>query len=187
MKKLLLIAAAAATFAAAPAHAAGFEVAPGTRSVVLQEGDPTIVVYEGSAADGAPNATNNAGRGLVRIYEKLGSEPFAAVAAQEVFEIDYKNGRGSFGAATGKRQMEIVSHEIESIVAARHYGWDLAEYEEGEAASMLGYSHLRGMSQEEIVAAMRSARPAAERWIARNEALIRRLVAFRFPAAGERR
>jgi hypothetical protein len=181
MKKLLPLLAALAALAAAPAHAAGFEVAPGTRSVVFQEGDPTILVYEGSAADGAPNATNNAGRGLVRIYEKLGSEPFAAVAAQEVFEIDFKRGRGPIGAQSGKRRMEILSHAVESLVAARFYGWNLDEYEQGEAASMLGYSHLRGLSQEQIVAAMRSARPAAEQWVRRNDALIRRLVAFRFP------
>jgi hypothetical protein len=182
----LLLLAAAAAFAAAPAYAAGFEVAPGTRSVVFQEGDPTIVVYEGSAADGAPNATNNAARGLVRIYEKLGSEPFAAVAAQEVFEIDFKRGAGPVGAQSGKRRMEIISHEVESLVAARFYGWSLEEYEAGEAASMLGYSHLRGMSQEQILAAMRSARPAAEHWIRRNEGLIRRLVAFRFPRGAAR-
>lgn len=175
MRTMILSAALAfATVAAAPASAQQFGDA--ARSHRFQAGPHSILVYEGAAPPGAPTARNSLTRG-VRIYEVPYKQPFAAVAAQELFEIDFKRSGGMFA----KREMELISHEVESLVAARHFGFDLAEYEEVEAVSMTRYPHLRGMSAEEIVRGMRARRPQAELWIARNSDVVRDLVNFRFP------
>lgn len=143
----------------------------------FRAGPHSILVYEGAAPPGAPTARNSLTKG-VRIYEIPYKQPFAAVAAQEIFEVDYKSAR-PFGA--DKREMELISHEVESLVAARHFGFDLAEYERVEAESMTRYPQLRGMSGEEILRRMRAYRPQAERWIAQNGQVVRDLVNFRFP------
>ena len=77
--------------------------------------------------------------------------------------------------------MEIISHEIESLVASRYGGFSLAAFEAKEAQSLSGYAALRGMPPGEILARMRAARPIAEQWLAANRPIIRTLLAYRFP------
>ena len=178
MRRMIALAALAGFATAAQAD---ITVRPGTRTDVLQARGSRIVVYEGAPPEGTSNAANNARLG-VKIYEKPPCDPFAAVAAQEIFEVDFKRAAGPAAVAARRREMELTSHAVESLVASRYYGRDLAAYERREATGMVRYPHLRGLSQAQIVAGMRAARPRADSWVRANDALIRRLVAYRFPA-----
>lgn len=140
----------------------------------LRVGPHVLTVIEGSSPD-AYNARNSRTRGI-RIYEKPHSSTFAAVAAQEIFESEYKR-RGGFD----KRQMEFIGHSIEALVASRYGGFDFARFEAKEAYTLTFYSQFRGMSQAELHAALRAHRPIAERWLSDNSALVRQLVSYRFP------
>ncbi|HEY0043597.1 MAG TPA: hypothetical protein VGB62_03515 [Allosphingosinicella sp.] len=176
----LWIAGVTLTLGLPAAALADITVRPGTRSHVLQASGPRIVVYEGAPPQGTSNGANDTRLG-VRIYERPFGDPFAAVAAQELYEITFKRAAGPAAAQRRRREMELTSHAVESLVAARFYGRDLAAYERVEATGMVRYPHLRGLSQDEIVAGMRGKRAQAERWVRDNDALIRRLVAYRFP------
>jgi hypothetical protein len=77
--------------------------------------------------------------------------------------------------------MEIVSHEIESLVASRYGGFDLATFEAKEAQTLTHYERFRGLPAGAILARMRAARPFAENWLAQNRDVVRALVNYRFP------
>lgn len=181
MNKFLALALAAATALPSPlASAALAQPAfyPTGRVDQLRAGRFLITVFEGAPPD-ASNARNSLSRGI-RVFEKPHRSTFAAVAAQEIFEYDVK-ARGGMYAPLNKAQMEIVSHEIESLVASRYGGFNLAAFEHKEAQMLANYSQLRGMPVGEIVARMRAARPIAERWLAQNRDVVRALVNYRFP------
>lgn len=141
----------------------------------LRAGRFLVTVFEGAPAD-EWNARNSLSRGI-RVFERPRRSTFAAVAAQEIFEFDMK----IRGGLLDKAQMEIVSHEIESLVASRYGGFNLAAFEHKEAEMLAHYPRLRVMPVGEIVARMRAARPIAERWLAQNRDVVRTLVAYRFP------
>lgn len=169
----LALAAALPATLAVPANAQpGRYASP--RIDVLRVGPHVLTVIEGSSPD-AYNARNSPSRGI-RIYERPHSSTFAAVAAQEIFETEFK-ARGGFD----KRQMELISHQIESLVASRYGGHNLARFEEKEAYTLTFYRQFRGMSPAQLLVAMRSTRPIAERWLADNRHIVRALVAYRFP------
>jgi hypothetical protein len=138
----------------------------------IRAGRYVVTIYPGSPP-GLSNGSNSFSRGI-RVYAQPRNSTFAAVAAQEIFELDFK-ARGGFD----KRQMELISHQIESLVASRHGGFDLAAFELKEARNMTHYSHMRGMSQGEILAAMRAVRPIAERWLAENRHVLQALLSYR--------
>ncbi|HEU5286071.1 MAG TPA: hypothetical protein VFU20_06125 [Sphingomicrobium sp.] len=144
----------------------------------MRAGPFWVTVFEGTPPNSS-NARNSLSRGI-RVFEKPHRSTFAAVAAQEIFEFDFK-ARGGMAAQLNKAQMEIISHEIESLVASRYGGYDLAAFEAKEAETLTRYARLRGMPAGEILARMRAARPIAERWLAQNRDVIRALVAYRFP------
>ena len=171
----------AALLGLASAAQADITVRPGTRTHVLQGSGPRIVVYQGAPPEGTSNAANNSHLG-VKIYEKPQGDPFAAVAAQEIFEVEFKRAIGPAAVRARRREMELTSHAVESLVASRFYGHDLDAYERREATGMVRYPHLSALSQDQIVAGMQASRAKAERWVRNNDALIRRLVAYRFPA-----
>ena len=141
----------------------------------LRAGRFLITVFEGAPAD-EWNARNSLSRGI-RVFERPRRSTFAAVAAQEVFEFDMK----ARGGALNKVDMEIVSHEIESLVASRYGGFNLAAFEQKEAEMLANYPRLRGLPAVVIVARMRAARPFAESWLAQNRDVVRALVSYRFP------
>lgn len=174
---LAIAAAGAAALPLLPPIAAEAQAEAPRRVDRLRVGPHVLTVYEGRPPT-ASNARNSLSRGI-RIYEQPHSSTFAAVAAQEIFETEYKM-RG-LAARLNKRDMELISHEIEALVASRYGGMDFAAFEAKEAYTLTLYSAFRGMSQAEILERMRAARPIAESWIARNEPLIRTLVAYRFP------
>ena len=143
----------------------------------LRVGGHVITVFKGS-----PPTTVNARNGSVGIlvYERPNNSTFAAVAAQELFEYEFKT-RGGFAAIGRRAEMEIISHEIESLVASRHGGFALAAFEQKEARTLANYRQLRGMPVGEILVRMRASRPIAEQWLAQNRDVVRRLAAYRFP------
>lgn len=141
----------------------------------LRAGRFLVTVFEGAPAD-EWNARNSLSRGI-RVFERPRRSTFAAVAAQEIFEFDMK----ARGGLINKIDMEIISHEIESLVASRYGGFNLAAFEQKEAEMLTHYARFRGMSVGETVARMRAARPFAERWLAENRDVIRTLVSYRFP------
>lgn len=151
---------------------------PTARVDQLRAGRFLVTVFEGAPPDSS-NARNSLSRGI-RVFERPRRSTFAAVAAQEVFEYDFK-ARGGMYARGNKAQMEIISHEIESLVASRYGGFNLAAFEHKEAEMLALYPQLRGMPVAEIVARMRAARPIAEGWLARNRDVVRALVNYRFP------
>ena len=164
----------------AAALAAGYAPPPGVRSHLFQASAPRILILEGSPPAGVSNGNNHGALG-VRVYERPHHQPFAAVAAQEIFEWQYEQELGPRAALRKKRPMELASHAVESLVAHRFYGFELDFYERWEAASMTRYPHLKGMSEAEIAAAMRAARPQAQTWVEANRGLIEKLVAYQFP------
>ena len=141
----------------------------------LRAGRFLVTVFEGAPAD-EWNARNSLSRGI-RVFERPRRSTFAAVAAQEIFEFDMK----ARGGLINKVDMEIVSHEIESLVASRYGGFNLAAFEQKEAQSLIHYARFRGMPAGEILARMRAARPFAESWLAQNRDVVRALVSYRFP------
>ncbi|MGI8611455.1 MAG: hypothetical protein ACR2KH_04170 [Sphingomicrobium sp.] len=146
----------------------------------LRAGRFLVTVFEGAPAD-EWNARNSLSRGI-RVFERPRRSTFAAVAAQEIFEFDMK----ARGGPINKIDMEIVSHEIESLVASRYGGFNLAAFEQKEAEMLTHYARFRGMSVGETVARMRAARPFAERWLAQNRDVIRTLVSYSFPRYRQR-
>jgi hypothetical protein len=144
----------------------------------LRAGPYMLTVYAGSPPT-ASNARNSLSRGI-RLYEKPHSSTFAAVAAQEIFEMDFKR-NGGLAARLNKRDMELISHEIEALVASRYGGFDFAQFEAKEAYTLTLYRQFRGMPRDEILARMRAMRPIAERWLADNNHIIQTLVRYRFP------
>lgn len=178
MKRILALALAAAATLPLPmvsAARAQPQIYAAPRVDQLRAGRYLVTVFEG-APPTSSNAKNSLSRGI-RVFEKPRKSIFAAVAAQEIFEFESK-ARGGLG---DKRQMELISHEIESLVASRYGGFNLAAFEAKEARALAGYSRLRGMSEGEILARMRAARPIAERWLAQNQGVVRSLLAYRFP------
>jgi hypothetical protein len=141
----------------------------------MRAGRFVVTVFEGQPP-GTSNARNSVSRG-VRVFELPRRSTFAAVAAQELFELDSKLRWGP----QNKARMEIISHEIESLVASRYGGFDLASFEAKEARALSRYPALSGMPEGMILAEMRRARPAAEAWLAANRDVVRALVAYRFP------
>ena len=110
----------------------------------------------GHGVRGAPadewNARNSLSRGI-RVFERPRRSTFAAVAAQEIFEFDMK----ARGGLINKVDMEIISHEIESLVASRYGGFDFATFEAKEAQTLTNYEQLRGLPSR------RDPRPDARR------------------------
>ena len=162
---------------AADAQPRGYYAPPVNQARVdqLRAGRFLVTVFEGAPAD-EWNARNSLSRGI-RVFERPRRSTFAAVAAQEIFEFDMK----ARGGLLDKAQMEIVSHEIESLVASRYGGFNLAAFEQKEAEMLAHYPRLRGMPPGAILAQMRASRPLAERWLAQNRDVIRALVNYRFP------
>ena len=144
----------------------------------LRAGRFLVTVFEGSPPSSS-NARNSLSRGI-RVFERPHRSTFAAVAAQEIFEYEFKL-RGGMHAQLNKAQMEIISHEIESLVASRYGGFNLAAFEQKEAETLTHYERFRGMPAGVILARMRAARPFAENWLAQNRDVVRALVAYRFP------
>ena len=98
----------------------------------------------------------------------------AAVWAQEAYEARYKLNpinliRVRF-SKRARREMEIMSHEIEAHAAAVVYARSLAAYRRAEAAAMrAGYDGLfASMPTAAIVEAMTARRTEAARWVRRN-------------------
>lgn len=141
----------------------------------MRAGRFLVTVFAGAPAD-EWNARNSLSRGI-RVFERPRRSTFAAVAAQEIFEFDMK----ARGGGINKIDMEIISHEIESLVASRYGGFSLTAFEQKEAETLTHYARFRGMSVGEVVARMRAARPFAERWLAQNRDVVRDLVSYRFP------
>ena len=181
MKTILALALAAATIVPGPLAAAaaqpGYFAAP--RADQFRAGRYVVTVFEGSPPRGEANGRNSFSRGI-RVFERPRGSTFAAVAAQEIFEIDFKAGAGP-AARLHRGRMELISHEIESLVASRYGGFNLAAFEAKEARAMTQYPHLRGMTVEQILAGMRASRPIAEQWLRDNRDVIQALVAYRFP------
>ncbi|HEU4704797.1 MAG TPA: hypothetical protein VFS45_03710 [Sphingomicrobium sp.] len=181
MNRILALSLAAASVLASPLASPALALPPfyAPAGVDQMRAGPFLVtVFEGVPPNSS-NARNSLSRGI-RVFEKPHRSTFAAVAAQEIFEFDFK-ARGGIFAQASKAQMEIVSHEIESLVASRYGGFNLAAFEAKEAETLTRYEQLRGMPAGEILARMRAARPVAERWLARNRDVVRALVAYRFP------
>ncbi len=141
----------------------------------MRAGRFLVTVFAGAPAD-EWNARNSLSRGI-RVFERPRRSTFAAVAAQEIFEFDMK----ARGGGINKIDMEIISHEIESLVASRYGGFNLAAFEQKEAETLTHYARFRGMPAGAVLARMRAARPFAERWLAQNRDVVRALVAYRFP------
>lgn len=146
----------------------------------LRAGRFLVTVFEGAPVD-EYNARNSLSRGI-RVFERPRRSTFAAVAAQEIFEYDMK----ARGGLVNKVDMEIISHEIESLVASRYGGFNLAAFEQKEAETLTHYARFRGMPAGAILARMRAARPFAERWLAENRDVVRALVSYRFPRYRQR-
>ncbi len=178
MHKFLALALAATTASfpplASPAQAQPRAYAP-ARVDQMRAGRFLVTVFEGAPVD-KWNARNSLSRGI-RVFERPRRSTFAAVAAQEIFEFDMK----ARGGLIDKVDMEIVSHEIESLVASRYGGFSLAAFEAKEAQTLTNYERFRGIPASVIHARMRAARPFAEQWLAQNRDVIRALVAYRFP------
>ena len=178
MHKILVMALAATAAVLSPvpspAQAQPRPYAP-ARVDQMRAGRFLVTVFEGSPAD-EWNARNSLSRGI-RVFERPRRSTFAAVAAQEVFEFDMK----ARGGLINKVDMEIIGHEIESLVASRYGGFNFADFEAKEAQSLTNYQRLRGMPTGEILARMRAARPFAESWLAQNRDVVRALVSYRFP------
>src|ERR687898_516570 len=102
----------------------------------LRAGRFLVTVFEGVPVD-EYNARNSLSRGI-RVFERPRRSTFAAVAAQEIFEFDMK----ARGGALNKVDMEIVSHEIESLVASRYGGFNLAAFGQKEAEMLANYPRL---------------------------------------------
>ncbi len=175
----LLALALAATTAVLPPLASQVQAQPRSyapaRVDQMRAGRFLVTVFEGAPAD-EWNARNSLSRGI-RVFERPRRSTFAAVAAQEIFEFDMK----ARGGGLNKVDMEIVSHEIESLVASRYGGFNLATFEAKEAQTLTHYEHFRGLPAGAILARMRAARPFAENWLAQNRDVVRALVNYRFP------
>lgn len=98
----------------------------------------------------------------------------AAVWAQEAYEARYKLNpinliRVRF-SKRARREMEIMSHEIEAHAAAVVYSRSLAAYRRAEATAMRdGYDGLfSAVPTVAIVEAMTARRTEAARWVRRN-------------------
>ena len=98
----------------------------------------------------------------------------AAVWAQEAYEARYKLNpvnliRVRF-SKRARREMEIMSHEIEAHAAAVIYARPLAAYRRAEAAAMRsGYDGLfASMPPDAIYEAMADRAAEAARWVRRN-------------------
>ena len=141
----------------------------------MRAGRFLVTVFEGAPAD-EWNARNSLSRGI-RVFERPRRSTFAAVAAQEIFEFDMK----ARGGLINKVDMEIISHEIESLVASRYGGFSFTDFEAKEAQTLTHYERFRGVPASVILARMRAARPFAENWLAQNRDVVRDLVAYRFP------
>ena len=178
MDKILALALAATTAVLSPlpsqAQAQPRPYAP-ARVDQLRAGRFLVTVFEGAPADDW-NARNSLSRGI-RVFERPRRSTFAAVAAQEIFEFDMK----AHGGLINKVDMEIIGHEIESLVASRYGGFNFAVFEQKEAESLTHYARLSEMPAGEILARMRAARPFAESWLAQNRDVVRALVSYRFP------
>jgi hypothetical protein len=177
MHKILALALAATT--ALPPLASQAQAQPRSYAPAgvdqLRAGRFLITVFEGAPAD-EWNARNSLSRGI-RVFERPRRSTFAAVAAQEIFEFDMK----ARGGGINKIDMEIISHEIESLVASRYGGFNLAAFEQKESETLTHYARFRGMPAAAVLARMRAARPFAERWLAQNRDVVRDLVSYRFP------
>ena len=104
----------------------------------------------------------------------------AAVWAQEAYEARYKLNpinliRVRF-SKRARREMEIMSHEIEAHAAAVVYARSLAAYRRAEATAMRdGYDGLfASMPTAAIVEAMAARGTEAARWVRRNREKIER-------------
>ena len=104
----------------------------------------------------------------------------AAVWAQEAYEARHKLNplnliRVRF-SKRARREMEIMSHEIEAHAAAVFYARSLAAYRRAEAAAMrAGYDGLfASMPTAAIVEAMAARGTEAARWVRRNREKIER-------------
>lgn len=98
----------------------------------------------------------------------------AAVYAHELYEVERKRNPAGLALVrldtSQRRDMELTSHEIETIAAVRVYGRDEAAYRAKEARSLHGgYDGIfAGMTPPQIEAAMRDRTPEARAWVARN-------------------
>ena len=104
----------------------------------------------------------------------------AAVWAQEAYEARYKLNpinliRVRF-SKRARREMEIMSHEIEAHAAAVVYARSLAAYREREIRAMrAGYDGLfADIQAADLRLAMKSVSTEAARWVRRNRNAIER-------------
>ena len=96
---------------------------------------------------------------LVVIIRKDLSFP-AAVLAQEIYESNWKTKPKNllyFFTDAGKRKIEILGHEVETVAANLIYGADIPSYRYREASSMVrNYKVFRNYSVTGVETAMRN-------------------------------
>lgn len=109
----------------------------------------------------------------------------AAVWAQEAFEAEYRlNPVNWWRVSTSKtawQDMQILSHEIETLAAVAVYGVSATSYRLTEASAMhRGYGgRLAHLTPEFIAARMSDVSPQAARWVSRNLDRIKRYTEVR--------
>jgi hypothetical protein len=123
----------------------------------------TTLVPPGSL--GGSNARNN----NVSIKIETDTRDIVAVFAQEAYEMDLKDGQ-----PVNKVQMELMSHEIEVVVAADRYNRDATAYRQREATSIHnGYDgQFAHMTVNQIVKAMKDRHGDAAQWVQKHNPVL---------------
>ena len=110
------------------------------------------------------------------------AKPYAAIWAQECYEAMYKlnpvNSIPMLFSNEPKREMEILSHEIEVQVAGWLYGKNMEQYRWVEAQRMVrGYESLFSKyAVDSLVRMMKYKTYFAKKWISKHEKAIKRMM-----------
>ena len=121
---------------------------------------------------GGPNARNMGapGRGLIVMSPDVSD--YAAVWAQEYYEVQTKvtptGARRYTTDPAFRREVELMGHEIEVQVAVRYYGAEEGPRRASEARGLALYEDFRGTRPRAIAREMRRRTDAALAWIAAN-------------------
>jgi hypothetical protein len=110
-----------------------------------------------------PGALNhaNATNSNTDIRIETDTRDMTAVVAQEMYEMDLKDGQ-SYDVA----KMEIQSHEIQSVVAVDRYGRELVKYRQRMASDMkLGYGCFAALTTQQLVNRMSRQHGKAVAWV----------------------
>ena len=119
------------------------------------------------------NSISSNGRNwpLVVVTRKDLSFP-AAVIAQEIYESNWKTNPKNwleYFTDDGKRKMEILGHEVETVTANLIYGVDVPSYRRREAISMVrNYKIFKNYSVDGVETAMREVNHKATKWVNSN-------------------